>query len=74
MPTVADHIARIDQVAELYEASSGDDPNEVMTDLLSDMLLWCMANDVDFQKVLRLGRMNARAEWNEAAQWAGGAR
>jgi hypothetical protein len=73
MLSIADHTAKIDQIAAMYEASSGDDPQTVVIDLLADTLLWCMTRGIDFDRALGTGRLHAHAEWNEAAGKEGAA-
>jgi hypothetical protein len=46
-------------------ARSGDDPQDIATDILANLRLWCMARNLDFDRCLRRAEMHVAAELRE---------
>jgi hypothetical protein len=55
----------MNSVAAAWAARSGDDPQDIATDIIADLRLWCMVRNVDFNHSLRLAAMHVEAELRE---------
>jgi hypothetical protein len=58
-------VARIDDVADIYEAVSGSDRLDIACDLLTDLAHWCAKYKVDFSAALRRAQLHFDAEQAE---------
>jgi hypothetical protein len=60
--TIATRVQRIAQIADAYTSVSGDDPQDFVTDLLTDLQHWCEAHSVRFTASLTYARGHFVAE------------
>ena len=62
IPSNSIRVARIDDVAGIYEAVSGSDRLDIACDLVTDLAHWCAKYDVDFSAALRRAQHHFDAE------------
>jgi hypothetical protein len=60
--TVSSGVARIDEIADGYEAVSGSDRLDIASDLVADLAHWCTKHKVDFGVALRRAQLHFDAE------------
>ena len=58
-------VARIDHIADIYEAISGSDRLDIACDLVADLAHWCASYNVDFSVALRRAQLHFDAEQAE---------
>jgi hypothetical protein len=58
-------VARIDEIADIYEAVSGSDRLDIACDLVTDLAHWCAKHNVDFSAALRRAQLHFDAEQAE---------
>jgi hypothetical protein len=58
-------VARIDDVADIYEAVSGSDRLDIACDLVADLAHWCAWYNIDFSVALRRAQLHFDAEQAE---------
>jgi hypothetical protein len=62
MRTISNGVARIDAIADGYEAISGSDRMDIASDLVADLAHWCARHKVDFGAALRRAQLHFDAE------------
>jgi hypothetical protein len=61
-PTISTRVRRIERIADAYCSISGDDPQDIATDILSDLQHWCAARGVRFAAALLHAKAHVAAE------------
>ena len=67
--TILTHVAHMNRIAAYCVPLSGDDPQDIATDILADLQHWCRAAHIDFGRSLYLAGLHVAAELEEEAEF-----